>query len=638
MITKNIKRILRVGTACCAVAAALVACSDTWDEHYEGTVDGVIHSSLWTAIQQNPELSNFASVLEATGYDKSLGSSQVFTVFAPTNASFSQAEAAKLIEQYNKERQTVNDDENTVIKEFVQNHIALYNRSVSSLTNDSILLMNRKYALLKQGQIDRSHFLTSNQVYDNGVLFTLDNVIDFSSNIFEYLRKDPDLDSVRSFLYNPLFYHKEFDAESSVEGGLDSLGRTVYLDSVFIQRNELFSYLGRLNTEDSTYWALFPTNDVWQKLVDEYSQYFVYDDKVGDLLTEGDPDSLAYTNARLAILDGTTFSRTTNELLLSRKKTSTTLNDSVYSLAAPLDYTYRQYYWGANFNYYMYYNPLDPERGVLAESDSIQCSNGQVMKVHDWKIDPRQSFNQWIIVEAEAQNSIQKIGKTWNGKDSVDLAVGEEKSVDNPKYRGKVWSNAFVEFKPLVATQSPTITFNIRGVLSNMGYDIYMVCAPALANDSMATEAQSLPTSMRCTLQYHDKKGKMQSERMSTGDVETAAITTNNSGVATTTGTGMDYILLANDFKFPVASFGLSESDAQVSIFVENRVLNSQITRGTHTRTMRIDCILLVPHGTLEVTDALPEDPSIPQGLWGTPGLLMYPHGKDNPHWFYMAR
>jgi hypothetical protein len=100
----------------------------------------------------------------------------------------------------------------------------------------------------------------------------------------------------------------------------------------------------------------------------------------------------------------------------------------------------------------------------------------------------------------------------------------------------------------------------------------------------------------------------------------------------------MDYILLANDFKFPVASFGLSESDAQVSIFVENRVLNSQITRGTHTRTMRIDCILLVPHGTLEVTDALPEDPSIPQGLWGTPGLLMYPHGKDNPHWFYMAR
>ena len=70
-------------------ALTFTACSDTWDEHYEGLADGVHEGSLWQAIKSDPELSNFASVLEACGFDKSLASSQVFTVFAPTNASFS---------------------------------------------------------------------------------------------------------------------------------------------------------------------------------------------------------------------------------------------------------------------------------------------------------------------------------------------------------------------------------------------------------------------------------------------------------------------------------------------------------------------------------------------------------------------
>ena len=114
----------------------LVSCTDTWDEHYDATAEGVQKGSLWEAIKQNPELSNFASVIEACGYDVPLGSSQVFTVFAPTNANFSQAEAQALIAQYQAEKGKVSDEDNTTIKEFLQNHIALYNHSVSSISND----------------------------------------------------------------------------------------------------------------------------------------------------------------------------------------------------------------------------------------------------------------------------------------------------------------------------------------------------------------------------------------------------------------------------------------------------------------------------------------------------------------------
>ena len=102
MITK-INRLIQTGLMGCAFIAAFTACTDTWDDHYEAPATGVNDGSLWQAIKANPDLSNFASVIEACGYDKALASSQVFTVFAPTNASLSADEAAELIRQYNNE-------------------------------------------------------------------------------------------------------------------------------------------------------------------------------------------------------------------------------------------------------------------------------------------------------------------------------------------------------------------------------------------------------------------------------------------------------------------------------------------------------------------------------------------------------
>ena len=126
MIRNNIlNKVLGLAVA----ALTLAACADTWNDHYEGASQGAQEGSLWQAIKQNSNLSNFASVLAACGYDMSLDGTQVFTVFAPTNDSFSSEEAAKLIAQYNQEKGKVSDDDNTVIKEFIQNHIALFNHS-----------------------------------------------------------------------------------------------------------------------------------------------------------------------------------------------------------------------------------------------------------------------------------------------------------------------------------------------------------------------------------------------------------------------------------------------------------------------------------------------------------------------------
>ena len=56
------------------------------------------------------------------------------------------------------------------------------------------------------------------------------------------------------------------------------------------------------------------------------------------------------------------------------------------------------------------------------------------------------------------------------------------------------------------------------------------------------------------------------------------------------------YIKVAENFMFPVASYGLEEDEPQVSLKVESYVTSTQQRNNTYTRTMRIDCIILKPH------------------------------------------
>ena len=595
MMTKlNNKKLARMMIAgvisllCPLSSLLLSSCSDKWDDHYDGAAQGVQEGSLWQAIQQNPELSNFRSVVEACGYDKSLASTQVFTVFAPTNSCLSKEEADQLIASYKAEKGKVEDNDNTTIKEFLQNHIALYNYSVSSSSNDSIVMMNGKNVLLTNDKIGNSPLVSTNKLYGNGVLFTVGSQVDYFPNVFEYMRRDADLDSLYSFFYNERFYRKEFQPEKSVEGGIVD-GRTIYLDSVFRQQNDLFDsefLSARLNNEDSTYWMLMPTNEVWRKLVDEYQNYFNYDNRVDKR------DSVHYTNTRMAIMKGTAFSRTVNP--------DAAIQDSVLSTNAVLYYLSRKNTWGADsLHYYQYANPFDGG-GIFTGNKNIECSNGIAMKVNDWKIDKRETFFQTKIIEAESQGSIREVQKVVDKvttnvdgtKDTtwIETVIPRNRYVESSNtFYNKVSNNGFVEFEQVRPLVNHYVTFNIKDVLSNIGYDIYVVTAPALANDSNATDIQRLPTRLKFTLYHHVQDGS----NVKTGNAEGVPLLNNTSVINHPD--EVDYIKVAENFKFPVASYGLEEDEPQVSLKVETYVTSTQRDK-THTRTMRIDCIILKPH------------------------------------------
>ena len=620
MISKLYK-LMYAGLVSCGIAAALTACTDKWDDHYNslGDSSGMHEGTLWKAIKSDPNLSNFASVVEGCGFDVSLNSSQAFTVFAPVNDKFSQAEAQALVAEYKQQvAANVVEEDNTVLKEFLQNHVALYSNSVSNSSEDSLTMMNGKYAVLKGSGISDVPFLTKNQLYSNGILYTIPEPLPYLSNVFEYVRKDADLDSLRSFLYNSKFYYREFQPELSVPGSIVN-GKTQYLDSVFTQRNELFTELGRLGTEDSSYIMVAPTNQVWRQLIEEYEPYFQYRETIADR------DSMAYTNSRLAIVRGTTFSSTFN--------TEESLRDSAMSENSIIGYVYRKSMWGQPFQYYQYNRPLDQPYGALNQTDIVKCSNGRIQKANKWNIDKLNAFHQYIIVEAEGRNAIKEMSKQADSKgDTINTwsSITRYTTSDNKSFYDRVWDNSFVEFSPNLATINHDVTFTIPNVLSNIGYDIYMVTVPALANDTNATEQQRLPTDIRFTINVPGKGAtKINDDKGKHKDFVTSA-------------DNIDYLLVAEDFKFDYCTYGVTEENQQITLKAETHVTSTQLRNRTYTRTLRVDCIILVPHGTMEVVDALPQESLIPAYAWGKPGILMYPHGKyddGRPYkWWYMLR
>lgn len=555
-------------------ALSLTACTDTWNDHYDAAngLNGGVDATLWQTISTDQQFSNFAKVVKACGYDKALNSSQMFTVFAPTNSNFTLEEADKLIETYNAEKAAgIIERDNSTVKEFIHNHIALYNYSVSSNSNDSIVMMNGKYSVLTNNTFGGQQLEKANVLHNNGVLFTLSNKVDYFPNVFEYLRTDSDLDSVANFLHGFSIY--EFDASQSVPGGIVN-GQTVYLDSVFVLQNELFYQIGRINSEDSTYWMVAPTNEVWKTLVDEYSNYFIYAPEKGESeVAKRERDSLTYHMPRMAVVYGTVFSRTNNS--------DAAIQDSALSVNAT-PYQYREQTYGFDdVAYYQYLKPFAPG-GVFYGTENITTSNGQVMKAATWNINKLQTFYQSIKIEAE---NIYNQKEDTTNVTTIDPLATVRVSSSNPFYN-KVSGNTYVEIAPIGPAAMPYAKFYLPNTYSNIPYDVYAVIAPAIAGDTLASEYQRKPNKIRVELEYTKADGT---------DAKTEVLVSSKE----TRPDVMDTILIKSGLTLPACSYGLTgDKKPKAALKISNRATNAEAnTRKTHTKTIRVDCLILRPQG-----------------------------------------
>lgn len=535
--------------------AALVGCTDEWDNHY--AEDQSTKGTLWEAIQEKSELSNFARVIEATGYADRLESSQMFTVFAPVNddQNFNTAEADRLIAEYNEEKaKGVREEDNKVVNQFVQNHIAMSNRSVSSLTSDSITLMNGKYETLTALHFGGSRILSSNQYVTNGVLFTIEKAEEYFPNVFEYIGQNGQTNKLYEFLNHYSVY--EFDPDKSVAGDIVD-GKIVYLDSVFHLTNSILREYGHINREDSNYMALVPTDRVWNQLYDEYVNYFNYNELTPKR------DSMVHTYTNRAIADGTIFNLNTQAAYLNDSARSTKYEDlysGVFSYAEP--------------RYYIYRNPYE---GAFAGAEKTVCSNGNVLIQDQWNIDKLETFCQQIKIEAENNRYVDTIIQA---KEPLSVRAVP---LSNPFY-GKVSENYFMEAQPLTTASSTSVRYAIPNNLSNIGYDIYAVFVPAIAYNENASAEDRLPCRVRFTLTYMEQDGTEKSTSLRNP--------ADNAVNFETTPDVLDTLLVAEDFVFPTCAFDLE--DPQVTLRAASNLTSSMSSR--FTRTLRMDCIILKPH------------------------------------------
>lgn len=538
-----------------ALTVGLTACSDEWDDHYQ--VAERTEGTLWENISAQSDLTHFAKVLDATGFSRTLSSSQVFTVFAPTDDAFSLQECDSLIASYNEQvSQGVKDDYNTVLQEFVENHIALYNYSVNSTTRDSIIMMNGKYQVLDQNGLSGSNYSLTNQLCNNGVLFKLQKQATFLPNIYQYIKTAPGLDSVAAF-YKAYEYFV-FSANASVPGEIVN-GKTQYLDSVTYLTNMLLA-MARFATEDSSYMALLPTNEVWKTELEKMQQYYQYDNTVVGR------DSLMYLYPRLQILESAYFSNTMNPESKAKTRLVSNLGQmwalgSNYSL-----YSYPDggFYWRWNMG----------KDEFFAGTEAVQCSNGTVYRKSG-------TWSEHLLDLVVKHDTINQEAESTYTNDSVFTSSTRPISrvyvtKDNPHYND-ITGSGYIEIAPL-ASALPKAMFNIYNVRSNVKYEFAVVTVPPTAGDTLATP---LCNNFRVILKWNDADGKQMSQRYPSG-----------SGYFESDSLHVQAIVV-DTITFPTSSFGLEKPQVKVEI---DGYTNPKLVRaGTHSSTTRIDKFVLTP-------------------------------------------
>lgn len=550
------------------LSAALVACSD-WDDHYDadassGNVSG---KTLWENISENSELSNFANILKAHGYDELLSGNETFTVWAPLNGT------------YNADSITAAGS-STELTQFLQNHIARNSYVASGSIDERIYVLNKKsqtFAGSGSYTFNGVGVKNANIANANGVMHILDGYVPFRPNIYESLNADEfEIDSISNFIHSYDTY--ELDLNKSTLGPVSN-GEQTYLDSVVVASNYLINdennpnrgYGAFINTEDSSYSMIVPTNKAWTATMEKINDVFNFipSYKYNTTVTErnvptvatvqsietkssvGFEDVKAYGDsiARLYMMANLTYNNNYN--YNSKLKTlatgQTLVTDSLISCMG-----LKCYY--------------DDATALFEGATRVDKSNGAIWVTDSLRMHPWNVWNPEIDVEIEY--SSYQVG-TFNATCSRETVNSSER---NPEVQGSISNNAYCLVTPSSSATNPNVAFKLPS-MRHTTYNIYVVVVPGNITNSSTTP---LPNIFRASVGYNDANGDLKEVRL------VRSIESDPTKIDT---------LLLGQFTFPVCYYGVD--DAYAYLRIQSIVSPSQASR--YDRTLRFDKIMCVP-------------------------------------------
>lgn len=556
----NMKKIYRNAMAVMALAmgALTTACSD-WDDHYVADVStqGNANATIWENIQAESQLSQFATLLKKVGFDQNLNASQTYTVWAPLNGTF----------DYDRLMQTSND---TLLTEFVENHVARSNFPAVGTVDEKIYLLNEKTVPFQgNGSYTMSDVpvATANIASKNGVIHTLQGKLPFLPNIYESMNSVLfPIDSIANFIHQ--YDRRELNANLSVEGPVVN-GEITYLDSVFNEGNDLFLRYGRtfINSEDSSYTMIVPTNDAWTKAYNAISKYYNYvsgytfDDQSAannDTVVNFDAAYLRDSLTRKAIMSNLFYNNNLydNKALKTLKQGEMLMNDSLTSTYSDMSFTQGIIY-------------RDDANELFRGATRYDRSNGAIWLTDSLRQRTWNTFNPIIKIEGESRYTNVSIGSN----NTIYLRTSD---AQNPAVPGRLSGYAFTEVSN--GSGNPTFSVYMPEVLSTT-YAVYAVFAPSNINNVYDTLPK--PNVVNVQISYNMENGALNGIRPggSRRLTSLARVTTDPTKIDT---------VYVSDFTFPIAYSGTGD-------YYPSLVFQGQATGRNYDYTIRLDCVILVP-------------------------------------------
>lgn len=595
--------------AVAGVALAAASCTDFSDYNKEVPADNIAaDNTLWQNISANSELSNFAQVLKRVGYDQKLDASRTYTVWAPKNGTFDMDSLSN-----------VTDDR--VISEFVENHVADFSHKETDANDTVVYMLNGKlHGFTNKGTANMSFDNIPMErnaaagVYNypstNGMLYVLNGQSPFRANGYEFIT---DLKGTADSLYN---YVKDYevrtlDLNKSVKGQIID-GVQHYDDSVIVVSNSLIAnrLRAKLESEDSTYTVLIPSDEVWKNTYDKIKSLYKYKNKFNYQSLEA---------SDVATVAGGTNGR--NPRVLAATKGST-----AYTLTSP--YGDPASYWADSIaklyltNYLFYSNNVKYNKKLAnnevgndsiysttrsfqtnvqdiydATERTVQLSNGTARILKEYPFRPYRSYAPNIQVGYP-----DRLYPTTYKTSRLNTNYKDYRIILND-YRFYLTNVSYYKTNVTQgSTQPPELDYYIPNVLST-SYDVYMVVV-----DNTAEGGEFLPYSLRVDMNYTKADGtqvagRFNGETLVTGSSQVSRVKAFVTEEDTEKHDPVHVIKLGT-VDFDMCYAGLSSNSASVAPNIKvMHTVDLFNNSYKYDKELRISRIILIPHTESNTTN-----------------------------------
>ena len=637
-----------MGTALMAVPS----CTDTWSEHYLTEDAYTANESLWEVLEGREDLSNFREIIEKAKFYRDehhpaftiegedtvyytfkdvLNGNTPVTVWAPANEAMTQ-------EEWDKFAAMAETDGYNLQQQFLGNHIALYRKTMTKSGQETFRLINSKFATVNydDSKLQKSNVVEKNIGARNGLLHVLESQNEFLFNLYEYIKFSGEVNTFSEYLVKRDTLY--FEPSKSIEGLPDENGNPTYVDSVYVLNNMMFDmnsenptsidandawmnnlnmFHAQLNTEDSAFVMIVPTDIAWETVTNKLKPYYKYvstyprmdKTKIGSTKASTSSifgarksyengkgyetvDSLQDVNINMDIITPLVF----NVNLQPNNGTVWTLEkfmkggyrECEYLLTTVGD-TIRDVYEEING-----IKTLVWSKNSLFEDASVkeqkEMSNGYAIVSDKWNY-PRSYWMRDIDVDASVFKTYDKSAAT----NTTEFDINNTISKDWIDEYGRCSEQKYLQVSGRSASTNPEIAFALEG--SKQGYadamsgkyDVQIVLVPRWYETSQDGERDTTAVVYKnrliCTLYYWDESLIGGSDLKYTKQNKIVSDKIEYSGEK------VDTITVLTDVEFPVSYKNLLQ--AHPVLHITSDKISKDDEKANYNRTFNIDRIIL---------------------------------------------